>query len=282
MDGHPSPFGDPRTSRQPAPADGHRREPPRTPTGAADNDRMELHPPQRHRTPRVPQTVGVSRRLHPRRCRRRHRRRSRCNRLRHRNYRASRRLLSRAHRPIRKSPTRYRMLEAIREFAAEQLHRSGEVDQTRARQFDYFVALARNSRRDEFFGPPNSETMAALDAEHDNIREALDRLIASRDGERAELLAGAMGTYWAERGHWGKASGGSPAHSSSPPTHARSSAPEHSLRSHRRRPASRASRRAPTSSSRQSRSAETTKRRISWPPPSCFSRSHARGDASSP
>jgi predicted ATPase/DNA-binding SARP family transcriptional activator len=101
-------------------------------------------------------------------------------------------------------PARYRMLEAIREFAAEQLHRSGEADQTRARQFDYFVTLARNSRRDEFFGPPNSETMAALDAEHDNIREALDRLIVSRDGERAELLAGAMGTYWAERGHWGE------------------------------------------------------------------------------
>jgi predicted ATPase/DNA-binding SARP family transcriptional activator len=101
-------------------------------------------------------------------------------------------------------PTRYRMLEAIREFAVEQLDRSGEVDQTRARQFDYFVALARNSRRDEFFGPPNSEIMAALDAEHDNVREALDRLIASRDGERAELLAGAMGTYWAERGHWGE------------------------------------------------------------------------------
>jgi predicted ATPase/DNA-binding SARP family transcriptional activator len=101
-------------------------------------------------------------------------------------------------------PARYRMLEAIREFAAEQLNRSGEAGQTRAHQFDYFAALARSSRRDEFFGPPNSETMAALDAEHDNIREALDRLIASRDREGAELLAGAMGTYWAERGHWGE------------------------------------------------------------------------------
>jgi predicted ATPase/DNA-binding SARP family transcriptional activator len=101
-------------------------------------------------------------------------------------------------------PARYRMLEAIREFAAEQLDRSGEADHTRAHQLEYFVALARNSRRDEFFGPPNSETMAALDAEHDNVRDALDRLIASRDGERAELLAGAMGTYWAERGHWGE------------------------------------------------------------------------------
>jgi predicted ATPase/DNA-binding SARP family transcriptional activator len=101
-------------------------------------------------------------------------------------------------------PARYRMLEAIREFATEQLHRNGEADDTLAHQFEFFVALARRSRRDEFFGPPNSETMAAIDAEHDNIRENLERLIALRDGGRAELLAGAMGTYWAERGYWGE------------------------------------------------------------------------------
>jgi tetratricopeptide (TPR) repeat protein len=43
--------------------------------------------------------------------------------------------------------------------------------------------------------------MTALDGELDNVREALERLIVSRDGEHAALLAGAMGTYWFERGH---------------------------------------------------------------------------------
>jgi predicted ATPase/DNA-binding SARP family transcriptional activator len=99
------------------------------------------------------------------------------------------------------APARYRMLEAIREYAGEQLRDSGEEDETRSRQLEYFVGLARNVRRDEFFGPAVPETMTALDGELDNVREALERLIVSRDGEHAALLAGAMGTYWFERGY---------------------------------------------------------------------------------
>jgi predicted ATPase/DNA-binding SARP family transcriptional activator len=101
-------------------------------------------------------------------------------------------------------PERYRMLEAVREYAAERLQDSGEGHETRARQLDYFIGLARSVRRDEFFGPPVPEITATLDGEHDNVREALERLLISRDGERAVLLAGAMGTYWSERGHWGE------------------------------------------------------------------------------
>ncbi|MEZ4655559.1 MAG: hypothetical protein R3E12_18720 [Candidatus Eisenbacteria bacterium] len=37
------------------------------------------------------------------------------------------------------------MLEIIREYAAEQLHRAGERDTTRARHFHYFCELARTS-----------------------------------------------------------------------------------------------------------------------------------------
>jgi predicted ATPase/DNA-binding SARP family transcriptional activator len=107
-------------------------------------------------------------------------------------------------RPDHRVPARYRMLESIREYAAEQLRGNREEDQTRDRQLNYFVALARNAKPDEFFGPPVPETMSALDGEHDNIREALERLLAARDGERAVLLAGVMGTYWFERGHWGE------------------------------------------------------------------------------
>jgi predicted ATPase/DNA-binding SARP family transcriptional activator len=104
----------------------------------------------------------------------------------------------------RSVPQRYRMLEAVREHAAEQLRTSGEEDETRTRQLDYYVGLARNVCRDEFFGPPVPETMAVLDGEHDTMRETLERLLVSQDGERATRLAGAMGTYWFERGHWGE------------------------------------------------------------------------------
>jgi predicted ATPase/DNA-binding SARP family transcriptional activator len=98
-------------------------------------------------------------------------------------------------------PARYRMLESVREFASEQLEHSHEEGGVRARQLDYFVGLARNVRRDEFFGPPVYETMATLDSEHDNVRDALERLLMAGDGERALALAGAMGTYWFERGY---------------------------------------------------------------------------------
>jgi len=104
----------------------------------------------------------------------------------------------------RSVPARYRMLETVREYAAEQLRTSGEEDETRARQLVYLVGLARNVRRDEFFGPPVPEIMAALDGEQDNVREALEGLLVAGFGELAVLLAGAMGTYWSERGHWGE------------------------------------------------------------------------------
>jgi predicted ATPase len=99
------------------------------------------------------------------------------------------------------APPRYRMLESIREYAAEQLRESGEEDEIRSCELDYLVGLARNVRRGEYFGPPVPETITALDGEHDNVREVLERLLALGDGARACLLAGAMGTYWFERGH---------------------------------------------------------------------------------
>lgn len=104
----------------------------------------------------------------------------------------------------RSNPARYRMLEAVREYAAEQLGDVGEEGEIRARQLDYFVRLARAVRSGELFGPPVGEKMAALDCEHDNVRAMLEQLLADQDGERAVLLAGTMGTYWFERGHWGE------------------------------------------------------------------------------
>ncbi len=104
----------------------------------------------------------------------------------------------------RSVPARYRMLDTVREYAAERLRGGGEEDETRTRQLDYFVSLGRRVCRDEFFGPPVPEIMAALDGEHDTVRDTLERLLVARDGERAARLAGAMGTYWFERGHWGE------------------------------------------------------------------------------
>jgi predicted ATPase/DNA-binding SARP family transcriptional activator len=96
---------------------------------------------------------------------------------------------------------RYRMLETIREYATEQLSDSGEEADLRTRQLDYFVGLARGVRREEFSGPPERETTIQLDADYDNVRDALERLLVAGDGERAARACGALGTYWFERGY---------------------------------------------------------------------------------
>lgn len=101
----------------------------------------------------------------------------------------------------RRSPARYQMLEVIREYAAERLSTTGEEREVRARQFDHYVGLAGSVRRDGAVGPPVRENLLALDAEHDGVRDTLDRLLSAQDGEQAARLAGVMGTYWFERGY---------------------------------------------------------------------------------
>jgi tetratricopeptide (TPR) repeat protein len=104
----------------------------------------------------------------------------------------------------RTTPRRYQMLDTIREYADERLAESGETELARARQLDYFVGLAMQVRIEERLGPQPRQLMTLLDAEHDNIREALQRLLDDEDGEAALRLASAMGTYWNERGYWGE------------------------------------------------------------------------------
>jgi non-specific serine/threonine protein kinase len=86
---------------------------------------------------------------------------------------------------------RYRMLETIRQFAAERLD-----DATRVRHLEYCAALAERAAP-ELFGPQQARFLARLDAEHDNVLAALDF-----GGVRpaALRLAEAMTRYWFMRG----------------------------------------------------------------------------------
>jgi non-specific serine/threonine protein kinase len=104
----------------------------------------------------------------------------------------------------RMTPRRYRMLDTIREYAYERLVETGEGAAIRGRQVDYFVDLGMSVRVECRRAPAQPSTMALLDAEHDNIRETLERLIVEERGQAATRLAGAMGSYWNDRGHWGE------------------------------------------------------------------------------
>src|SRR5207249_8019695 len=68
---------------------------------------------------------------------------------------------------------RFRMLETVREYAAELLETGGEAEATRRRHAAHFVALAE-SAEPELRGPSQAAWLDRLEADHDNFRAALD------------------------------------------------------------------------------------------------------------
>ena len=93
---------------------------------------------------------------------------------------------------------RYWMLETIREYAAERLEASGEQDELVQRHAEHFLALAHELAPHL---PATREWLDEIEAEHDNIRAALDRLGAAGDTQLALLLAEAVWRFWKLRGH---------------------------------------------------------------------------------
>jgi len=100
--------------------------------------------------------------------------------------------------------TRFRMLETIREYAAERLS-AEERAPLLARHAAWALALA------EALGPRtrtgDAEASARLTTEHENLRAALDVLSQGGDAEAllAARLAAALAPFWDVRGHWREA-----------------------------------------------------------------------------
>ena len=96
---------------------------------------------------------------------------------------------------------RYRLLETVRQYAAERLAASGEDQEIRRRHAvwlrDWAVGLEPHLR-----GPRQAETFDQMEREHDNIRAAL--AWCSADPEMAAIglhLAAALRLFWIYRGH---------------------------------------------------------------------------------
>ncbi|MEX2644630.1 MAG: adenylate/guanylate cyclase domain-containing protein [Gaiellaceae bacterium] len=103
---------------------------------------------------------------------------------------------------LRHTDERFWMLETIREYAAERLEESGEADRLRRKHAEHFLALAEEAA-------PNLRGASAspgpwldrLEAEHDNVRAAFDRLQVIGETQRVLRLAGALWVFWNVRGH---------------------------------------------------------------------------------
>jgi predicted ATPase/DNA-binding SARP family transcriptional activator len=125
---------------------------------------------------------------------------------------------------FREAEIRFRLLETLREYGAEQLT-PAERSELARRHALHYLALAESAET-EFTGPDQLAWLDQLEQEHQNFRAALDwcgealgsRLSATSDDEpnlaagrepRAESaweiglrLGGALGYFWSARGYW--------------------------------------------------------------------------------
>ncbi|HEX5881526.1 MAG TPA: LuxR C-terminal-related transcriptional regulator [Actinomycetota bacterium] len=94
----------------------------------------------------------------------------------------------------RDGEARYRLLETIRQYAADRLGEAGEAAATRDRHLAWFLAFA------EAIEPELRRDLAAwrtrLEREHDNLRAALDWGLAAPDPERGRRLAAGLPWLW--------------------------------------------------------------------------------------
>lgn len=100
---------------------------------------------------------------------------------------------------------RYRMLETVRAFAAEELESSGEVARTR----DRFVAYVRDFAVETahgLVGPEAGSALARLRADYGNIREAILRSLELEDARPALVLTGGLLRYWLMDSFWNEGS----------------------------------------------------------------------------
>ncbi|MBC8134298.1 MAG: tetratricopeptide repeat protein [Fibrella sp.] len=99
---------------------------------------------------------------------------------------------------------RFRMLETLREFSAEQQATSLLDQQSIRRQHaEYFMRLAESTEA-SLIGPEQLDRINRLSADHDNLRAALGWAIETKEAEIGLRLAGALTPFWDARGFLGE------------------------------------------------------------------------------
>jgi len=105
---------------------------------------------------------------------------------------------------------RYAMLEVVRTSARSRLVAAGEEPGLRVRHLSHFAAFAAEENR-KLIGVDDEDSLRRLEADHENLRSALDWALRPR-GRGAEanvarelasafVLANALRRFWAVRGH---------------------------------------------------------------------------------
>lgn len=101
---------------------------------------------------------------------------------------------------------RLTMLETVRQYALARLVAAGDLEDVRARHAARFVSLAEEAE-DGLTGPDQAAWRERLQHEHDNVRAALDWLLANGRGEDALRSLAALSRFWRAQGHVAEARG---------------------------------------------------------------------------
>ena len=98
------------------------------------------------------------------------------------------------------SEPRFVLLESFREYALERLADSGEQPVTQRAHAAYMLVLAEEETL-EMSVAQREAWLQCCDAEHDNLRAAMQYLICSEEAEWALRLGGALFRFWEQRDH---------------------------------------------------------------------------------
>jgi len=96
---------------------------------------------------------------------------------------------------------RFTMLETIHEYASERFETSAEAEELRRCHAEYYLALAEEAEPNLVGTERHTEWLDRLECEHDNFRQAFDRLEASGETERVMRLSAALWRFWDRRGY---------------------------------------------------------------------------------
>jgi predicted ATPase/DNA-binding SARP family transcriptional activator len=102
---------------------------------------------------------------------------------------------------------RYQIHDLLRQYAAEKLEQGGSAARVRTQHLEYFLQLAQ-AADPQLHGPEQLTWLDRLEAEHDNLRAALEWALhlgrtdlGARPGAALQL-AGSLGLFWDLRGHF--------------------------------------------------------------------------------
>jgi len=96
---------------------------------------------------------------------------------------------------------RFTMLETMREYALEKLAEQGHLASLRERHARHFLTVAEAAAH-HYHGPGEAEALDRLEAQHDNLRAALEWMLGAPAAAPESLrFVASLARFWEVRGH---------------------------------------------------------------------------------